>query len=100
MRGKSVLSDENDPKCYICGSRNVVVHHCLPGYGRRDISDWTGCWCYLCNAHHNMSNNSVHMNKQMDLWLRRRCQAAWEKKQGINDPEHAEFIRLFGVNYL
>lgn len=47
-----------------------------------------------------MSNNSVHMNKEMDLWLRRRCQRAWEEREGINDPEHAAFRELFGVNYL
>jgi len=101
MRGKSLLSDESDPRCYICHTTmNLHVHHCFPGSGRREISDEEGCWCYLCAFHHNMSNNGVHFNRQLDLWLRRKCQATWERREGINDTEHKAFIARFGVNYL
>lgn len=101
MRGKSLLSDESNPSCLVCGSTyNLHVHHCYPGYGRRSISDEQGCWVYLCGCHHNQSNNSVHFNKDMDLWLRRKCQAAWEDREGIDEPGHETFISLFGCNYL
>lgn len=100
MRGKSLLSDESEPKCYVCGSPSVVIHHCFPGYGRRGISDEQGCWVFLCPYHHNMSNAGVHFNKALDLEIRRRCQAAWEEREGIDDPEHDEFRKTFGISYL
>lgn len=101
MRGKSLLSDESDPCCYICHTTmNLHVHHCFPGSGRREVSDDEGCWCYLCAGHHNLSNTSVHHDRQLDLWLRKKCQAAWERREGINDPEHKAFIDRFGANYL
>lgn len=100
-RGRSLLSDESDPNCYVCGAtQNLHVHHCFPGYGRRKISDEEGCWVYLCGPHHNMSNAGVHFDKALDLEIRRRCETAWEEREGISDPEHAEFIRVFGANYL
>lgn len=100
-RGKSLLSDESDPRCLICGTTyNLHVHHVYGGAGRRNVSDREGCWCYLCGPHHNMSNLGVHFDKQADTWLKRRCQAAWEEREGIDDPEHHEFIRLMGANYL
>ena len=101
MRGKSLLSDESDPQCYVCHTTyNLHVHHCFPGTGRRKVSDEEGCWVYLCAPHHNMSNAGVHFDKALDLEIRRRCQAAWEEREGIHDPEHREFIRVFGCNYL
>lgn len=101
MRGKSVLSDERNPRCWLCGTTlGLHVHHVFPGNGRRDVSDEEGCWVYLCGPHHNLSPMGVHFNKAFDLELRRRCQAAWEQREGIDDPEHAEFIRTFKVNYL
>lgn len=101
MRGKSVLSDESNPRCYVCHTTmNLHVHHCFPGNGRREVADEQGCWVYLCGPHHNMSNMGVHFNKALDLEIRRRCQAAWEQREGIDDPEHAEFRHLFDANYL
>lgn len=101
MRGKSLLSDESDPRCYVCHTTyGLHIHHVYPGNGRRGISDEEGCWIYLCGPHHNMSDIGVHFNKSLDLEIRRRCEAAWERREGISDPEHAEFIRTFGVNYL
>jgi hypothetical protein len=87
-----------DEGCLICGSPYVVTHHILPGVGRRPISDREGCTCRLCNYHHNLSNNSVHMNRSLDLELRRDCQMKWEQREGVTD--HEAFIRVFGESYL
>lgn len=101
MRGKSLLSDESDPRCYVCHTTyGLHVHHVYPGSGRRSVSDEEGCWVYLCGPHHNMSNMGVHFNNALDIEIRRRCQAAWEHRKGISDPDHSEFIRVFGANYL
>lgn len=98
MRGKSLLSDESDPKCYVCGNTyNLHVHHCFPGYGRRSVSDVQGCWVYLCGYHHNQSNNGVHFNHELDLRIRRDCQRRWMER------EHAtvdDFRKVFYANYL
>lgn len=97
----SLLSDESDPCCYVCGTTyNLHVHHCFPGYGRRKVSDREGCWVYLCAPHHNMSNEGVHFNHELDMELRRRCQEAWEEREGIDEPDHETFIALMGRNYL
>lgn len=101
MRDKSLMSDESDPCCYVCGTTlNLHVHHCFPGCGRRKVSDEQGCWVYLCGPHHNMSNHGVHFDRKLDLRIRRDCQRRWEQREGIDDPEHKAFIALFGVNYL
>lgn len=101
VRGKSLLSDESDPCCYVCGATyNLHVHHCFPGYGRRKVSDEEGCWVYLCGPHHNQSNAGVHFNKSLDLEIRRKCQEAWEQREGIDELDHETFIALMGANYL
>lgn len=86
-----------DEGCLICGSPYVVTHHILPGVGRRPVSDREGCTCKLCPQHHNMSNYSVHMNRALDIELRRDCQRRWEMREGKG---HEDFIRVFGESYL
>lgn len=90
---KSIISNEH--KCYICGTDyNIHKHHIYAG-SRRKTSEKYGCWVYLCANHHNMSNDSVHMNKHMDLKLREYCQTIFEKKYPDKD-----FLKIFGINYL
>ncbi len=95
----SLLSDESDPCCYVCGTTyNLHVHHCFPGYGRRKVSDREGCWVYLCARHHNMSNDGVHFNHDLDTRIKQECQRRWEEREGVED--HSAFIALMGRNYL
>ena len=75
---------------------NIHKHHIYEGTGRRKLSDKYGCWVYLCARHHNMSNEGVHFNKDLDLTLKRICQKKWETKYGNRD----KFIRVFGRNYM
>lgn len=92
---KSIIS--NDTVCYVCKNpMNIHRHHIYEGTGRRKLSEKYGCWVYLCARHHNMSNEGVHFNKELDLKLKRICQKKWENKYGPRD----KFIRVFGRNYM
>ena len=96
-----MFSDENNPYCFVCRTTiGLHVHHIYGGVGRRPISDEQGCWLYLCGPHHNLSNQGVHFNREMDAYFKRECQRRWEEREGINDPEHKDFIALMGRNYL
>lgn len=86
--------------CYLCGSPYTHLHHIFPGAGRRDVSDREGCTVHLCYEHHNGSNRGVHFDREFDRELRAECQRRWEEREGIRDHDHAEFIRLFGRNYI
>lgn len=86
--------------CFICQNPTVVRHHIYGGHGRRPISDDEGCWVELCPAHHNMSDFGVHFDKQLDEFFKRDCQRRWEEREGIDDPEHKEFIDRFYESYL
>ena len=91
--------------CIFCGSPYTVTHHIFPGSGRRHVSDREGCTCRLCNPHHNMSDHSVHFDKDLDLWLRKDCQARWERREmsesGIGPDEARERFRsTFYESYL
>ena len=36
--------------------------------------------CWLCPAHHNMSNAGVHFNKALDLHLKQQAEKIWVKE--------------------
>lgn len=92
---KSIIS--NDQRCVFCQTtKGLHRHHIFFGRGRRELSEKYGCWAYVCGAHHNLTNMSVHMNKVMDLSLKELCQAEWEKTFGSRE----DFIKIFGRNYL
>lgn len=92
---KSLISNEKE--CLICKTtKNLHRHHIYAGLGQRDLSEKHGCWVYLCANHHNASKWGVHNYKPLDINLKRRCQIAWEEKNGDRD----EFIKVFGRSYL
>lgn len=85
--------------CFLCRTPlNVEQHHIFKA-SRRPISDREGATILLCHEHH-QGHAGVHNNSDFDMWLRADCQRRWEQREGINDPEHAAFRQLFGVNYL
>lgn len=91
------MSDEK--VCLICGStRNIQQHHVFGGVGRRKVSDREGCVVWLCAEHHT-GKNGVHLNHDVDLWLKRTEQRRWEAERGGGDPR-GDFIRIFGKSYL
>lgn len=91
---KSLIS--NDKVCWVCGTtQDIHKHHIFRGYAFRKVSDEYGCWVYLCGRHHNLSNEGVHFNKELDLTLKKLCQEKFMKMY----PE-LDFIKTFGRNYL
>ena len=93
---KSLVSNEKE--CFVCGTPlDIHRHHIYFGRANRSKSEEDGCWCYLCARHHNMSNEGVHINHELDLHLKRMCQALWmEHYQKTKE----EFIKRYGRNYL
>lgn len=89
---KSIIQQEK--KCFLCGSPYVHEHHIFGGANRK-ISEKNGFKVYLCPYHHNMSNNGVHFNKELDIQLKQLCQSYYE----LNHSRE-EFMKLIGKNYL
>ena len=82
-------------KCYICGDKKECIHHVFYGTANRKISDKYGLVVPLCNKCHNMSNMSVHHNRELDLIVKKAGQRAFEKKYN-----HEKFMQEIGKNYL
>ena len=91
---KSIMS--NKKECYICKrTQNLHRHHIFGGANRK-WSEQFGAWVYLCAEHHNMSDMGVHMNREVDLILKRTCQELWEAEYGTRE----DFRSFFGKSYL
>ena len=92
---KSIIS--NEPVCIVCGTtQDLHRHHIFYGLPNRKKSETWGCWCYLCAAHHNFSNEGVHYNRKLDQSLKESCQAEWEKRFGSRE----DFIKTFGRSWI
>ena len=90
----SILQDSKE--CYVTHSiNNLHKHHIYSGNGYRKISDQNGFWVWLRQDWHNGSDYGVHFNKQLDLKLKRICQAKYEETHTRD-----EFMQLIGRNYL
>ena len=95
MKRYSILQKEMN-ECWFCGAkRNLNIHECFFGTGKRALSIKYGCCVSLCATHHNLSNTSVHHNREMDLNLKREMQKKFERVY----PE-LDFIKIFGKSYL
>lgn len=88
---------QNKKECYFCLGKAECIHEVFYGTANRKLSIEDGCCIYLCNAHHNMSDNSVHFNKQMDLKVKRDMQLRWQEFYGKTEED---FIKRYGKNYL
>lgn len=83
-------------QCFFC-AKTVGLHHHEIFYGsanRKKSIEW-GMQVWLCPDHHNMSNMGVHLNKHMDLILKRYGQKVFEETYG-----HDKFMEVFKRNYL
>ena len=91
---KSIMQTEK--KCYVCGTTcNLHEHHVFPGLANRKQSEKHGFKVYLCGRHHNLSDDGVHFNRELDLRLKRECQAKFEETH-----TRKEFMGIIGKNYL
>lgn len=92
---KTILQTEKE--CYVCGTtHNLHDHHIFYGTSNRKQSEKYGMKVWLCDRHHNMSDEGVHFNKDLDLHLKQYAQTAFERKHGTRE----DFMRIFGRNYL
>ena len=105
-REKSILSDENEPQCFICNTTMMLeVHHIYNG-PYRSKSDKDGCWCYLCAYHHRESNNAIHRNPERARWLKAYTQRKWEQRYIESKPAipkadaRQAFMRMYGKSYI
>ena len=91
---RSILNNKRE--CFVCRTPlNLHKHHIYEG-ARRSKSEQYGCWVYLCARHHNMSDEGVHFNRDLDLKIKRICQKAWQKHYNKTEDE---FRAIFGRSY-
>ena len=95
MNRFSILQDKK--QCYVCGSTIVHIHEVFYGARNRQKSIEDGCCVYLCPRHHNMSNNGIHFNKELDLGVKQSMERKWLEtyNKTIDD-----FIKRYGRNYI
>lgn len=74
---------------------NLQKHHIFGGHKFRKIAEHWGLWCYLCDPHHEHSNEAVHLNAEVSLKLKQRAQKAFEELYS-----HDEWMEIIGKNYL
>lgn len=93
MQRNSIL--QNEKVCYISGKRcGLHKHHIFEGKNRQ-VSEDNGFFVYLSPELHNMSDFGVHFDKELDLALKKACQAKYEQTHTRD-----EFIKLIGRSYL
>lgn len=69
---------------------------CIFGRNRqKSIED--GCCVYLCGKHHNLSNEGVHFNRDLDMKLKREMEQAWLM---YYNKTTKDFIKRYGRNYI
>ena len=95
MKRFSILQEEMN-ECYFCETtKNLHIHEVYFGTANRQLSIKYGCCVSLCAIHHNLSDMSVHHNREMDLALKKIMQ-----KKFIQVYPDLDFIKVFGKNYL
>ena len=78
---KSIMQTEK--RCYVCGTTyNLHDHHIFYGTANRKQSEKHGFKVFLCGRHHNLSNEVVQFNPDLDTRLKRECQAKFEETHG------------------
>ena len=79
--------------CAFCGRPRECIHHIFGGPNKK-ASDRYKLLLPLCNAHHNMSDESVHFDKDMMRQAHILGQISFEALYG-----HEKFMKVFGKNY-
>lgn len=94
MRNSIIVEDLKH--CLVCGtSFNIHIHHCIYGSANRKKSEKYGLIVPLCAKHHNMSNEGVHFNKELDMKLKQLAQ-----KRFMEVYPDKNFLDIFKRNYL
>lgn len=95
MKRYNIVQDKK--QCFVCGTEyNIHIHEVFFGKNRK-ISIEDGCCVYLCGRHHNLSNEGVHFNQSLDIWLKRIYEKKWLE---VYDKTIEDFIKRYGKNYI
>ena len=90
---KSIIQDEKE--CWVCGTTlNLHTHHIFYGPNRKN-SERLGLKIYLCARHHNMSNEGVHFDSELDDKIKIMAQKKFEETH-----TREEFMSIMGRNYI
>lgn len=93
-RDKSIVHEMG--KCWVCGTtRDLHIHEVFFGSANRKKSIEYGCYVHVCGKHHNLSNEGVHFDKELDTQLKKVAQEKFEEIHG-----HDKFMQVFKRNYL
>lgn len=95
MNRYSILMDMDH--CLYCGKKHVLHIHEVFNGANRKISIKYGLCVTLCPEHHNMSNDSVHLNRKKELELKEMAQ---RKCMEYYKMTKEEFIKIFGKSYI
>jgi hypothetical protein len=91
---KSILQDEDDRKCYVCGSSfNLHKHHVWHGTGNRKLAEEDGLYLRLCAFCH----RALHDKGTNDRQLMRIAENAYlaHFNKTVED-----FIKRYGKNVI
>lgn len=99
MAKKPSLYGSRSDGCWLCGDTTSVEIHHIYSSSRRPISDDEGCTIPLCHEHH-QGRSGVHSDSEFNEWLRKDCQRRWEKREGLDEPNHETFIGVFYESFL
>ena len=92
---KSIMQDEDEPRCYVCGCRtNLERHHVMSGHANRKLSERYGLTVMLCRDHHTGSIG-VHQDYILKERLEKDAQRAFERTHS-----RREWMQIFRKNYL
>ena len=90
---KSIIQEQKE--CYVCKTKyGLHEHHIFYGTANRKQSEKYGMKIWLCGRHHNLSNEGVHFNKELDLQIKRMAQKKFEETY-----KDLDFIKIFGRSY-
>lgn len=91
---KSIIQTERE--CYVCGTtQDIHEHHIFEGTANRRQSEKYGMKIFLCGRHHNMSNQGIHFNKELDISVKQMAQEIFEETH-----TREEFREIYGKSYL
>ena len=90
---KSIM--QNTPQCLYCRTTLNLHYHHVYGGRNRQKSEKYKCTCWLCGVHHDLSNDGVHFNKELDTEIKDKCQRIFETMYS-----HELFMQEFGRDYI
>lgn len=98
MKRYSIIHDLEERSCLVCGTtQNIHIHEVFFGTANRQLSVKHGLCVCLCSRHHNGSNEGVHLNRTLDMKLKKHGQKKAMEHYGWTTEQ---FIKIFGKSYL